>query len=81
MKKTILSTLSAALIVTAIPYNALASVPETPSASKIEENTTESLGNNTDTVTKDGVSVTFVAGSVSVPRQKNSSPIGIMLKQ
>ncbi|WP_253735936.1 hypothetical protein [Paenibacillus sp. FJAT-26967] len=66
MKKTILSTLSAVLIVTAIPYNALASVPsqETTSyASKVEENGTESLGNNTDTIIKDGVSVTFVAGS------------------
>nr|WP_235918229.1 hypothetical protein [Paenibacillus lutrae] len=58
--------MSSALIVTAIPYNALASVPSqetTSSASKVEENSTESLGNNTDTITKDGVSVTFVAGS------------------
>ncbi|MBV6717248.1 hypothetical protein [Paenibacillus chitinolyticus] len=66
MKKTILSTLSAALIVTAIPYNALASVPSheaSSSASNVEENTTESLGVNSDTVTKDGVSVTIAAGS------------------
>ncbi|GKS13740.1 hypothetical protein YDYSY3_47400 [Paenibacillus chitinolyticus] len=74
MKKTILSTLSAALIVTAIPYNALASVPETPSASKVEENTTDSLGNLTDTVTIDGVDVTIVAGSEdSDILQENSS--------
>ncbi|EGL18557.1 MULTISPECIES: hypothetical protein [unclassified Paenibacillus] len=77
MKKTILSTLSAALIVTAIPYNALAASPNheaTSSTSKVEENTTESLGANTDIITKDGVSVTIAAGSEdSDILQENSS--------